>query len=39
MHPLDLLRIGEQQLDDFRHDADHRRLLRLARHVKRSDSH
>lgn len=37
MHPDDLIRIGQQHLDDLRHDADHRRLLRRTRHRQRPD--
>ena len=31
MHPTDLMRISERELDERRVDADHRRLLRLVR--------
>lgn len=35
MHPNDLIRIGEQHLDELRADADRRRLTRLVRNGTR----
>lgn len=36
MHPTDLFHISERHLEELRRDADHRRLLRLARRVGRN---
>ena len=36
MHPLDLINIGENYLDELRRDAEHRRLQRVARGTGRT---
>jgi hypothetical protein len=38
MHPLELIHATERHLDDLRHDADHRRLLKLARGAGRASA-